>query len=128
MKMSKAISRIVSGAGTITHSLVIPFFILIFTIYYRPYVVYEHLSMDNASFTFNATILFSIILVSLSITRGWLYLFGRFRGISTVWQRRWPRLWSMCEAPQKGNLWGMSPKIEKCTNSQFFIVVSAENS
>ena len=89
MKMSKAIGRIVSGAGTITHSLVIPFFILVFTIYYRPYVVYEHLSMDNASFTFNATILFSIVLVSLSITRGWLYLFGRFRGISTVFYLVW---------------------------------------
>lgn len=87
--MSKAINKIISGAGTIMHSLVIPFFVLIFIIYYKPYVAYQILSMDNASFPFNATILFSIVLVTLSITRGWLYLVGKYRELSSINYLMW---------------------------------------
>ncbi|MBQ8573838.1 MAG: LytTR family transcriptional regulator [Bacteroidales bacterium] len=87
--MSKAINKIISGAGTIMHSLVIPFFVLIFIIYYKPYVAYQILSMDNASFPFNATILFSIVLVTLSITRGWLYLVGKYRELSSTNYLMW---------------------------------------
>lgn len=80
--MNNTISRITSGTGTIVHSLVIPIFIMVFTIYYRPYGIFETLSMENASFTFNVTILFCIVLVSLSITRGWLYLLARHRSLA----------------------------------------------
>ena len=80
--MNKAIDKIISGAGTIAHSVVIPVFYLIFTMYYRPSGACELLAMENASFAFNVTILFCIVLVSLSITRGWLYLVGRYRGMS----------------------------------------------
>lgn len=80
--MNRYIGKIISGAGTIIHSLVIPLFVLIFTIYYRPHGAYELLHMDNASFAFNATMQFCIVLVSLSITRGWLYLLGKYKNIT----------------------------------------------
>ena len=74
--MNRTIDKITSGVGTILHSLIIPVFVFIFTIYYKPYGIYRVLDMDNASFAFNVTILFCIVLVSVSITRGWLYLLG----------------------------------------------------
>jgi hypothetical protein len=80
--MARKSSILVSGASTIIHSLVIPFFLLIFTIYYKPYGIYELLQMENANFSFNVTIIFCIVLVSVSITRGWLYLIGKYRDIS----------------------------------------------
>lgn len=87
--MNKAISRMMSGSGTIIHSIVIPLFVLVFAIYYKPFVVHELLSMDNASYTFNATIIFCIVLVSLSITRGWLYLLGKYREVSGILYLTW---------------------------------------
>ena len=80
--MIKAIDKMISGAGTIIHSLVIPVFFLIFAIYYMPSGLCGLLTMENASFAFNVTMLFCIILVSLSITRGWLYLICKYKGIS----------------------------------------------
>ncbi len=73
---------ILSGASTIMHSLVVPLFLLIFIIYYKPYGVYETLNMEHASFAFNATITFCIVLVSISITRGWLYLIGKYKEVT----------------------------------------------
>ena len=89
IKMNNAIDRIISGAGTIIHSLVIPVFFLIFTIYYRPAGACELLTMENSSFAFNVTMLFCIILVSLSITRGWLYLIGKYRDMSALPYLMW---------------------------------------
>lgn len=80
--MAKSISKIVSGAGTIIHSILVPLFVLVFVIYYKPNGLYEFLDMSNTSFTFNATMLFCVVLVTLSITRGWLYLFGKYRTLS----------------------------------------------
>ena len=79
MKTNSTDKIILSGASTIMHSLIVPVFVLLFTIYYRPYGVYDVLHMEHASFAFNATILFCIVLVSISITRGWLYLIGKYR-------------------------------------------------
>lgn len=87
--MSVINKNIISGASTILHSLVVPLFVLVFTIYYKPYGVYQILQMENASFTFNATILFCIILVSVSITRGWLYLLGKYRDLSRLQYVLW---------------------------------------
>lgn len=87
--MSLVNKKIVSGASTIFHSLVVPLFVLIFTIYYRPYGVYEVLQMEHASFYFNSTIIFCIILVSISITRGWLYLVGKYRDLSRFQYMLW---------------------------------------
>lgn len=82
MKIKSSNHIILSGASTIMHSLIVPLFVLIFTIYYRPSGVYEVLQMEDYSFAFNASILFCIVLVSISITRGWLYLIGKYRSIS----------------------------------------------
>lgn len=80
--MKKTADTILSGAGTIIHSIAVPLFVLIFTLYYKPSGPYELLSMENASFGFNATMLFCIILVSVSITRVWLYIIGRYTDMS----------------------------------------------
>ena len=56
---------VISGASTIMHSLIVPLFALVFITYYKPYAVYEFLQMEHASFTFNASILFCIVLVSM---------------------------------------------------------------
>ena len=80
---------ILSGASTIMHSLIVPLFVLIFTIYYKPYGVYDFLHMEHASFAFNATILFCIVLVSISITRGWLYLIGKYSEITKPLYLAW---------------------------------------
>ena len=80
--MAKSIGKIVSGAGTIIHSILVPLFVLVFVIYYKPNGLYEFLDMSNTSFTFNATMLFCVVLVTLSITRGWLYLLGKYLTLS----------------------------------------------
>ena len=87
--MSKISDKITSGAGTILHSLVIPVFALIFTIYYKPYGTFELLEMENASFAFNVTIMFCIILVTVYITRGWLYLLAKYRSVSRPGYMAW---------------------------------------
>lgn len=80
--MNKSIGKIIAGAGTIIHSLVIPVFFLVFTMYYRPSGPCALLTMEHVSFAFNVTMLFCIILVSVSITRGWLYLIGRYKELT----------------------------------------------
>ena len=70
------------GVCTIIHSLVIPIFILIFITFYKPRGIHELLDMPHATFAFNTTIIFCIILVSISITRGLLYLIGHFKSFS----------------------------------------------
>lgn len=87
--MGKINNVIVSGVSTIVHSLAVPVFALIFAIYYKPYGLYEQLQMPNASYTFNVTILFCIVLVSVSITRGWLYLIGKYRAVSRLGYLAW---------------------------------------
>lgn len=82
MRVNSKDGIILSGASTIMHSLIVPLFVLIFTIYYKPYGVYDFLHMEHASFAFNATMLFCIVLVSISITRGWLYLIGKYKDIT----------------------------------------------
>lgn len=89
MKINSTGNIVISGASTIMHSLIVPVFILLFTIYYRPYGAYDVLHMEHASFAFNATILFCIVLVSISITRGWLYLIGKYKVISRTVYLLW---------------------------------------
>lgn len=72
---------ILSGVSAIMHSLIIPIFIYVFAIYYKPYGVYQTLSMPHASYTFNVTILFCIAIGSFTITRIWLYLIGRHKDV-----------------------------------------------
>ena len=45
--------------------------------------------MEDASFAFNVTMLFCIVLVSLSITRGWLYLIGKYKDVAGLPYLMW---------------------------------------
>ncbi len=81
--MSSVNNRITGGTSTILHSLIVPLFFLFFTIFYKPYNIHSLLDMEHAGFTFNATILFCIVLVSTVITRASLFLIGRKKNIST---------------------------------------------
>ena len=87
--MKNSANTTTSGASTIMHSIIVPLFALIFTIYYKPHGVYEFLQTEQASFAFNVTILFCIVLVTVSILRGWLYLIGKYRKISKTAYLAW---------------------------------------
>lgn len=80
---------LVSGMSTLLHSVIVPLFILVFTIYYRPYSTFELLQMEHSSFAFNATMLFCIALVSVSISRGWLYLIGKYKDVARPYYALW---------------------------------------
>ena len=82
--MNRTTAKIASIPGTIIHTLVISIFTLVFNLYYRPTVVYEFLDMGTTSFGFNATILFCISFVALSITRWSLFVLRKFRNISGI--------------------------------------------
>lgn len=87
--MARISNRITSGVGTILHSLIVPAFALVFTTYYKPQGIYELLSMDGVSFGFNVTMMFCIVLVSVSITRCWLYLLGKFKRLPVPVYTMW---------------------------------------
>ena len=87
--MNRTTAKIASIPGTIIHTLVISAFTLVFNLYYRPSVVYEFLNMTNTSFGFNATMLFCIAFVSLSITRWSLFVLRKFRNISGTYYLLW---------------------------------------
>lgn len=78
-----------TGFATILHSLVVPIFALCFLAMYQPYGIQETLKTQDASFTFNLTILFCIVFLSISIMRVWLYIIGRYkhvgRAVYAVW-------------------------------------------
>ena len=80
--MNRTIAKITSLPGTVIHSLVIPLFAFVFCLYYRPFAMLDFLSMENASFSFNATILLCILLVTMSMTRWGLFAIGKARNIS----------------------------------------------
>lgn len=73
---------LITEVATILHSLVVPVFALSFLVLYRPHGLQEALTTHDYSFTFNLTILFCIVLLSLCITRVWLYIIGRYKHIS----------------------------------------------
>ena len=79
--MNRTLAKIVSLPGTLIHSLVIPLFAFLFTLYYQPRMEYDILSMQHSSFAFNVTILFCIVLGSVLLSRFSLYALGRFRSI-----------------------------------------------
>ena len=87
--MQKIPKKILNGASSILHFLIVPIFFFLFTIYYKPYTMYQLLDMPETSFSFNATILFCIILVSISMTRVWLYLLGKYKNITRVIYITW---------------------------------------
>ena len=76
-------NKITKGVSVIVHTLTVSLFFLFFITFYKPYNIHALLDMEHAGFTFNATILFCIVLVSTFITRGCLYLIDRKKRIST---------------------------------------------
>ena len=76
-------SKITGGTSLILHTLAIPLFFLFFMTFYKPYNIHALLDMEHAGFTFNATILFCIVLVSTIVTRGCLFLIGKKKRFST---------------------------------------------
>ena len=91
--MNATDNNITGRTSTILHSLVIPLFFLFFTIFYKPRGIETLLDMEHASFAFNITILFCIVLLSTSITRVWLYLLGLYKNIS----KQIYMAWCVCE-------------------------------
>ena len=87
--MNRTVAKITSLPGTIIHWLVIPLFSIVFCLYYRPHIVFDFLSMANASFSFNTTILFCIILVTLAMTRWSLFALSKFRHLSGMTYLIW---------------------------------------
>ena len=82
--MNRTIAKITSLSGTIIHWLVIPLFAFVFCLYYRPFIMFDFLSMENATFSFNSTMLLCILLVTLSMTRWGLYAIGKFRNVTGI--------------------------------------------
>lgn len=80
--MNRTIAKIISLPGTVIHWFVIPLFAFVFCLYYRPFNLYDFLSMENATFSFNVTILLCILFVSLSLTRWGLFALGKTRNVS----------------------------------------------
>ena len=87
--MNRTIAKIISLPGTVIHSLVIPSFAFVFCLYYRPFVMHDFLSMAHATFSFNATILLCILLMTFSITRWGLFAIGKARNLSGIAYLLW---------------------------------------
>lgn len=87
--MNRTTAKITSLQGTVIHWLVIPLFAFVFCLYYKPYVIYDFLSMENTTFSFNSTILFCILLVTLSMTRWILFAIGRSRSVTGIAYLLW---------------------------------------
>lgn len=87
--MNRTIDKILSGVGAVLHILIVPIFVFVFTIYYRPYGTYQLLDMGDVSFAFNVTIIFCILLGSMTITRVWLYFLGKFKQLSRTLYLIW---------------------------------------
>lgn len=62
------------GQSAILHSVVIPIFAFIFIILYKPFGIENVLNMENASYSFNSTILFCVVLGSIGMMRTLLFL------------------------------------------------------
>ena len=75
--------------STLLHSLALPAFFLLFVVFYEPFGIKALLTMENSTFTFNVTMLFCILLVSISITRSWLYFIGKMRSITRIESALW---------------------------------------
>lgn len=71
------------------HSVILPIFFLLFVVFYEPFEIDTLLTMENSSFTFNVTMLFCILLASMSITRSWLYFIGKVRTLSRIEYALW---------------------------------------
>lgn len=74
MTMSSKNNILLGGFSTVVHALVIPLFSFVFAILYKPFSIPAVLEMAAASYTFNITILLCIVLGSMMLSRGVLFL------------------------------------------------------
>ena len=80
----------VTGAHSmLLHAVALPVFFLLFVVFYEPFAIESLLTMEKSSFTFNVTMLLCILLVSMSITRCWLYFIGKVRSLSRMEYALW---------------------------------------
>lgn len=82
-------ANITGAHSMLLHSVALPVFFLLFVVFYEPFEITALLTMEKSSFTFNVTMLFCILLVSMSITRCWLYFIGKVRNLSRVEYALW---------------------------------------
>lgn len=83
-------NTIITGAHSILmHTLALPVFFLLFSVFYEPFGIDRMLTLENSSFTFNVTMLFCILLVSMSVTRCWLYFIGKVHELSRIEYALW---------------------------------------
>lgn len=83
-------NTIITGAHSILlHTLALPIFFLLFAVFYEPFGIDRMLTLENSSFTFNVTMLFCILLVSMSVTRCWLYFIGKVHSLSRIEYALW---------------------------------------
>lgn len=62
------------GLGAVLHFLIVPVFTFVFALLYKPFGIVELLDMEQASYSFNLTIIFCILFVVVAISRLVLYL------------------------------------------------------
>ena len=87
--MNRTIAKITSVPGTLIHWFVTPLFTFVFCLYYRPYAMIDFLSMENATFSFNTTIILCILFVTSAITRWGLFAIGKVRKITGIAYLLW---------------------------------------
>ena len=83
-------NTMITGAHSmLLHAVALPVFFLLFVVFYEPFAIKSLLTMENSSFTFNVTMLFCILLTSMSITRSWLYFICKVRSLSRIEYGLW---------------------------------------
>ena len=83
-------NTMMTGAHSLLlHSVALPVFFLLFAVFYEPFGIKPLLTMQNSTYTFNVTMLFCILLVSMSVTRCWLYFIGKVRNLARVEYALW---------------------------------------
>lgn len=81
------------GYSFVLHSVVVPLFAFVFMILYKPFGMERILQMEDASYSFNATILLCIVLVSVALIRSVMFfLRGKMPATGAVYG-----IWSLCE-------------------------------
>ena len=71
------------------HAVALPVFFLLFVVFYEPFGIKSLLTMERSSVTFNVTMLFCILLTSMSIIRCLLYFICKVRSISRIEYALW---------------------------------------
>lgn len=77
------------GYSAMAHAFMVPLFSFVFAILYKPFSIPSVLEMDNATYSFNITILLCIVLGVMMLSRGVLFLLRRRTTYSGVIYALW---------------------------------------